>query len=123
MADQRRIERIQSRIRQDVAELFLKELKDPRVKALITITRVECSKDLNYARIFYSILGSAAERRTVERFLEGARGMIQARVAEGLEIHTAPHLSFHYDDSIEKGMSVSKLIDEAMEQDSRGTDE
>jgi ribosome-binding factor A len=120
MADPRRIQRIQSRLRQDIAELFLKELRDPRVKALISITRVEVSKDLTSARVYWSMLGSLAQRRAAERFIEGATGFIQSRVAQDLELRSAPRLTFHYDESIEKGAAVSKLIDEAMQADSHG---
>ncbi|MBX3460370.1 MAG: 30S ribosome-binding factor RbfA [Planctomycetes bacterium] len=117
MADPRRIERIQARIRQDIAELFLRELKDPRVKGLISITRVEVSKDLGTARVYWSLLGTPGQRRAAERFIEGAAGFIQKKVAEGLEIRTAPQLTFRYDDSIEKGSEVSKLIDQAIAAD------
>lgn len=120
MADDRRIQRIASRLRQDIARLFLAELKDPRLKGLISITEVKVSKDLSVARVLYSVLGSEADRRTAERLIESARGFIQKSVAEGLEIRTAPHLVFHYDDSIAKGAEVSKLIDDAMAADAAG---
>ncbi|MBX3475763.1 MAG: 30S ribosome-binding factor RbfA [Planctomycetes bacterium] len=119
MADDRRIQRIQSRIRQDVAELFLAELKDPRMKGLISITRVKVSKDLTNARVFYSVLGSAADRRSVARFIESVTPMVQRHVVEGLKIRVAPKVSFTYDDGIEKQDSVSKLIDSALASDRR----
>lgn len=97
--------------------MFLTELKDPRLKGIISITRVEVSKDLSFARVFWSLLGSEGGRRTAERFIEGATGYIQGRVSKGLEIRTPPKLVFHYDDSIEKGVEVSKLIDDAMQAD------
>jgi ribosome-binding factor A len=120
MADPRRIQRIQSRLRQDIAQLFLSELKDPRMKGLITITDVKVNKDLSHARVLYSFMGSEADRRTAARFIEDARGFIQKTVAEGLEIRTSPHLDFVLDDSIAKGAAVSKLIDEAIEADKPG---
>jgi ribosome-binding factor A len=120
MADPRRIQRIQSRLRQDIANLFLTELKDPRLKGIISITEVKVSKDLSHARVLYSVLGSDADRRTAARFIEDARGFIQKTVAEGLEIRTSPHLDFVYDDAIEKGTKVSKLIDQAIAADTRG---
>lgn len=127
MADDRRIQRIQSRIRQDVAELFLKELKDPRMKGLISITRVKVSKDLTNARVFYSVMGSAADRRSVDRFIASVTAMVQRHVVEGLKIRVAPRLTFTYDDAIEKQDSVSKLIDKALasdvKADARGQDD
>lgn len=120
MADPRRIQRIASRLRQDIANLFLAELKDPRLRGIISITEVKVSKDLSHARVLYSVLGSDADKRTAARFIEDARGFIQKTVAEGLEIRTSPHLDFVYDDSIEKGAKVSKLIDAAIEADTHG---
>jgi ribosome-binding factor A len=117
MADPRRIQRIQSRLRQDIAELFLTDLKDPRLQGVVTITRVEVSKDLTHARVFWSMLGSEAQRRAAERFIEDARGYIQAKVAKGLDLRAAPQLAFRFDDSIAKGAEVSKLIDEAVQAD------
>ncbi|MBK9975190.1 MAG: 30S ribosome-binding factor RbfA [Planctomycetes bacterium] len=117
MADDRRIQRIQSRIRQDVAELFLAELKDPRMRGLISITRVKVSKDLTNARVYYSVLGSDSDKRTVERFIESVTPMVQRHVVEGLKIRVAPRVIFTYDDSIAKQESVSKLIDQALASD------
>lgn len=113
---------MQSRIRQDVAELLLTDLKDPRLKGLISITRVAVSKDLSFARVYYSVLGSQADRRTVKRLIGDARGFIQSQVAMGLHIRIAPRLSFHYDDSIEKESVMAKLIDEAVASDARPGD-
>lgn len=107
-------------MRQDIASLFLAELKDPRLKGVISITQVKVSKDLSHARVYWSVLGTEADRRTAERFIESARGFIQKRVASELEIRTTPHLDFICDDSIEKGVEVSKLIDEALEADAKG---
>lgn len=122
MAHERRIQRIQSRIRQDVAELLLSDLKDPRLKGLVSVTRVAVSKDLSLARVYYSVLGSETDRRTIERFIEDARGYIQSSIATGLQIRIAPRLSFHYDDSIEKEAAISKLIDKALASDARPED-
>lgn len=87
------------------------------MKGLISITRVKVSKDLTNARVFYSVMGSLAARRTVERFIESATGMVQRHVVEGLKIRVAPKVTFTYDDSIEKQDSVSKLIDKALASD------
>jgi len=119
MADPQRIKRIESRIREDIAELLLGELKDPRMRGLISITRVEVTRDLAFAKAFYSVLGSETDRRTAARFLDDAKGYIQKRVAEQLEIRTAPRLTFEYDDSIEKQATISKLIDDAVASDQR----
>lgn len=97
------------------------------MKGLISITRVKVSKDLTNARVFYSVLGSAADRRSVDRFIASVTPLVQRHVVEGLKIRVAPKLSFTYDDAIEKQDSVSKLIDKALasdrKADSQGQDD
>lgn len=123
MADDRRIKRLESRLRQDIAQLFLSELKDPRIKGLISITRVELSKDLVYAKVYWSLLGSDADQRGMERFLKDASTRITKLVGDDLEIRTRPRLTFIRDDSIEKQTEMSKLIDAAIASDKKPTKE
>jgi ribosome-binding factor A len=117
MADQRRLQRIASRIRQDVAELLHTDLKDPRMRGLISVTNVEVSPDMTNVRVFYSILGSEADIRTTKRFMEDAETRISRTVASGLHIRVMPKIRLIFDDSIAKGLEVSKLIDEAIAED------
>ena len=97
MATERRIARIESRIRQEVAELFIRDLKDPRMKGLVSITRVKVARDLGHARVFYTVLGSERDKRTVSRFIESARKFVQAHVASRLDLRGAPIVEFTYD--------------------------
>lgn len=117
MATERRIARIESRIRQIVAELFLRDLKDPRMKGLITITRVKVARDLGHARVFYSFLGTSRQKSTVDKFIASAQPFVQRAVADEIDLRVAPIVEFTYDDSIEKRSSVSKLIDQAIAAD------
>jgi ribosome-binding factor A len=114
MATERRIARIESRIRQIVAELFLRDLKDPRMKGLVTITRVKVARDLGHARVFYSFLGPERQKSTVDKFIASAQPFVQRAVASEVDLRVAPIVEFTYDDSIEKQNAVSKLIDQAM---------
>lgn len=114
MATERRIARIESRIRQIVAELFLRDLKDPRMKGLITITRVKVARDLGHARVFYSFLGTPRQKSTVDKFIASAQPFVQRAVADEIDLRVAPIVEFTFDDSIEKQYAVSKLIDKAM---------
>ena len=114
MATERRIARIESRIRQIVAELFVRDLKDPRMKGLITITRVKVARDLGHARVFYSFLGTSRQKSTVDKFIASAQPFVQRAVAAEVDLRVAPIVEFTYDDSIEKQAAVSKLIDQAM---------
>ncbi len=117
MAHERRIARIASRIREEVAELFLRDLKDPRMKGLISITRVKVARDLGHARVLYTVLGSANDRSTVSKFIKSAQPFVQRAIAQSLKLRVAPIVEFTYDDSIEKQAAVSKLIEGALAQD------
>lgn len=119
MAHERRILRLQSRIKRDVAELIQRDLKDPRMKGLLTITRVKVARDLGHARVYYTVLGSAGQRRAAAQFIESARPYVQRAVVQGLKIRIAPKIEFTYDQSIEKQAGVSKLIEEALAADAR----
>lgn len=106
----RRAARVARRIQQSASHLILYELRDPRVQN-ITVTRAEVSDDLRHAIIYYSVLGSEGRRRTAERGLQSARGLIRSRIARALGLREAPEIRFRFDLSIERGIELSKLID------------
>jgi len=103
-------------VRQQVSEVILFELSDPRAR-LATITRAEVSADLRRARIFYSVLGSEADRRTMGRLLHDARHHLQSLLLKRLHLKHVPQLKFIFDESVAGSIAVSKLIDEAVASD------
>ena len=107
----RRAARVARRIQQEASQIVLYELQDPRIN-LVTITRVELSDDLRHAVIYYSVLGSESQLRTVARGLASAQGLVRSRIAQSLGLREAPLIRFEFDPSIEKAIEVSKLIDQ-----------
>ena len=107
----RRAARVARRIQQEASQIVLYELQDPRIN-LVTITRVEISDDLRHAVIYYSVLGSESQLRTVARGLASAQGLVRSRIAQSLGLREAPLIRFEFDPSIEKAIEVSKLIDQ-----------
>jgi len=105
-----RMRRVNESVRQVLAEA-VPELKDPRI-GLVTITGVETSPDLRHARVFVSVLGSERKRERTLRGLEAAHGLLQARLARELRMKRTPQLTFEYDPSVERGVRMTKLIDE-----------
>ncbi|MFH0947362.1 MAG: 30S ribosome-binding factor RbfA [Planctomycetota bacterium] len=97
------------RIRERVANVVLFELQDPRI-TFPTVTRVRLAKDRSTCKVFFSVLGSEADRTKTTRALEDARGFIQREVAKVLHIRTVPILSFHYDESVEGGLRMEGLL-------------
>ncbi len=78
----------------------------------MTVTCVETSPDLRHARVFISVLGSDKKRELTLRGLDAAHGLLQARLAQQLRMKRTPQLAFEYDPSVERGVRMTKLIDE-----------
>ncbi|MCA8939968.1 MAG: 30S ribosome-binding factor RbfA [Planctomycetes bacterium] len=117
MADKRRLAKIEKAIAQEIATALVTNTKDPRATKLISITRVEITPDLAYAKVFYTLFGDEADRRTAARLFESSRGYYQSLVAARLETRTTPHLEFRYDEQEAKRQHISNLIDEALADD------
>ena len=87
------------------------ELKDPRI-GFVTITGVETSRDLRHATVFVSVLGSKQKQEAAVAGLQSAHGILQSRVNRELHLKRTPQLVFEYDPTIERGVRLSRLIDE-----------
>jgi ribosome-binding factor A len=105
-----RMRRVNAAVREVLSET-VGELKDPRI-GFVTVTGVETSSDLRAARVYVSVLGSDRKRRQTLAGLEAAHGVLQARIARELRLKRTPLLTFEYDDSVERGVRMSHLIDE-----------
>jgi ribosome-binding factor A len=103
--------RINEMLREVVGGAITTELSDPRI-GFVTVTAVQTSPDLRSARVYVSVLGDAGEREATLEGLRSSHGVIQARIASETRMKRTPTLTFHYDDSIEKGVRISRLLDE-----------
>jgi ribosome-binding factor A len=110
-----RMRRVNESIRQVLAEA-MSELKDPRI-GLVTVTGVDTSPDLRHATVYVSVLGSERRRQRTLAGLTAAHGPLQAKVARELRLKRTPQLTFAYDQSVERGVRMTKLIDELAPQD------
>ena len=86
-------------------------LKDPRI-GFVTVTGVKTTADLKEATVYVSVLGGESKLRKTLEGLEAARGLLQARVNQELRLRRTPQLTFEYDPSVERGVRMTKLIDE-----------
>ena len=105
--------RIADQIQRSLAELIRLEVRDPRV-GLVTLTGVELSRDQSHAKVFYTVLGSAADAQAAGRGLDHAAGFLRSELAHRLSIRKVPELHFEFDASVERGVRLSRLIDEAV---------
>jgi ribosome-binding factor A len=111
----RRTERLSDQLREEISSLVLRELKDPRIGGLVTITEVEVSPDLSHAKVFVSVLGSADEKKSTLRALGAASGFLQRALRQRLTIRRVPELAFVSDESMEHGQHILSLLDQARE--------
>jgi len=97
----------------------LPTLKDPRI-GFVTVTGVRATTDLSQATVFVSVLGTENDRQRTLEGLQAAHGVLQARVGRELGTRRTPVLSFEYDPAIERGVRLTKLIDELAPEDPDG---
>jgi ribosome-binding factor A len=110
-----RMRRVDEALREVVAAT-VSELVDPRL-GFTTVTGVEASPDLRTAKVFVSVLGDETERVATLDALRSSHGVIQSRIAAEMRMRRTPTLTFHYDDTIEKGVRISRLLEEGQEED------
>lgn len=108
----RRIERLNEQLRADVAELIAREMKDPRIAGLVSVTSVDLSPDLRHAHVYVSVLGSDVDRKHTLAGLRSASGFLRTQLAARLTTKRAPELQFSLDSSIERGERIMHLIRE-----------
>ena len=106
----RRMERIGKLIKQEISGLLEREVNDPRLSNLISVTDVSLSPDLSQARVFVSILGDEEKKQDMLAGFNNASGFLRKELAPRLRLKCVPKLSFYYDDSIERGARLLNLI-------------
>ena len=113
MSERRR--RVNEAIRQVLSET-LPSLKDPRI-GFVTVTGVDAVRDFSQATVYVSVLGSEDEQRRTLEGLEAAKGVLQAEVGRALRLRRTPVLAFAYDPAVERGVRLTKIIDELAPED------
>ncbi|MHB8156989.1 MAG: 30S ribosome-binding factor RbfA [Desulfocucumaceae bacterium] len=103
--------RLSEAIKKEVSDILKNEIKDPRL-GFVTITLVEVSGDLRYARVFVSVLGSEDEQKATSLVLERAVGYIRSEIGKRIRLRYTPEIIFKLDNSIERGTRIIKLMEE-----------
>lgn len=112
-----RNERVAEEIKKAASQIINNELKDPRIDGLITVTKVEVTKDLRHATIFISLFGDEASKNTTFEVIQNAKGYIRYELANKLRIKYMPDISIKLDESIEYGFRIDKLLKELKNND------
>ena len=109
-----RSRRVAEQIRQELADILLREMKDPRVTG-VTFTAVDVTADLEHAKIWFTVY--TGEYEAARLGLTRASGYLRSELSQRMKLRIVPKLTFQYDASVERGVHLSKLIDDAVEED------
>ncbi|QRN02683.1 30S ribosome-binding factor RbfA [Legionella sp. MW5194] len=109
--DFKRTDRVAEMLQRKLSQIIQQEIKDPRLPSFVTISGVKVSGDLSHAKVYFTVLGDENKQAAV--ILNTAASYLRTALARTIKLRTVPQLHFVYDESIEYGRRLSKLIDEA----------
>lgn len=115
MAD--RIVRISEAYKQELSKIIREEIKDPRIPVMTTVISVDVTKDLKYAKASISVYGTEEEKVNAIKGLKSAAGFIRKEIGHRLNLRNTPEIQFSIDNSIEKGVYLTALINKTTKQD------
>jgi ribosome-binding factor A len=106
----RRTQRLNDLLREELGQLLLHQVRDPRLSGVVTVTSVEVASDLSLARVFISTLGGEEEKTQAMQGVTSASGYLRRELAHRLSLRRVPRLEFCRDDSIQEGVETLHLI-------------
>lgn len=106
----RRIDRVNGLLRREISQILLRQIKDPRLRGVISITQVRTSGDLRAATVFLSVMGDAEAKRTALEGVQSAAPFLWRELRESLDLRHVPSLRFVLDESIEKADQLLQLM-------------
>ncbi len=121
-AQKPRAHRVGEEIKKEVSQILQNEIKDPRLTGFLSVTQVEVTNDLGYARIFVSIYGTEEEKQLTLKALESALGFIRSETGKRIRLRHVPEISFQLDESIEYGAHISEILKDLKEKEGKGED-
>lgn len=113
----KRADRVSEEMRKHISVILRDEIRDPRIPLLVSVTEVKISRDLSHANVYISAYGTPKEKDECFKALKGATSFIRREVTQRMSLRISPELIFLRDDTIENGMRISKLIDDAIKTD------
>lgn len=111
-----RLERLSEDAKREIASI-VRELKDPRIPKVTSVTNVHITPDLKFGKVFVSFLGDEEIINNAIKALNLAKGFVRHELANRIEIRYTPELTFVFDDSIEHGAHISKLLNDIKEKE------
>jgi len=109
-----RSDRVGDEIQRVIASIIQNEIKDPRLPSMVSVVEVRASRDLSHAHVYISVLGDAKAKKDCAAALRSASGFIRREITSRIRLRVSPELHFVFDESIERGIRMTRLIDETM---------
>lgn len=107
--------RINEEMRKEISSIIQTDVKDPRLSAMVSVTRVDVTKDLRYAKVYVSIFSKDDNKEDTLAALKSSSGFIRHEIGERINLRYTPEIIFEIDESIEHGMHIDKLLEEIRE--------
>ena len=111
-----RIDRVSEDIKREIAAI-IRELKDPRIQGMLTVVNVEVSSDASFAKVYVSAMEGIETAKLSVKGLTSATGYIRREIGKRLHLRKTPELKFIADDSIEKGMKITRMLSNIVDED------
>lgn len=108
----RRLDRINGQLRQELSQLISRQIKDPRIAGVVTITQVKTASDLRTARVFVSVLGDQATQRSTLEGIQSASAFLRRELRDRLSLRYVPFMRFELDQSMEDADNLLRIIDQ-----------
>ena len=107
----RRTEMLASTIQKELATMIMRELNDPRLPSIVSITRVKVSDDLSFADVFVTVMGTQGQQNAALNALKHSAGVMRTKLTKVLSIRQAPYLRFQFDEGLKKELEVLDLLE------------
>jgi ribosome-binding factor A len=108
----RRTDRLASTIQQEIAVMIQRDLNDPRLERIISVTRVKVSEDISVADVFVTVMGTPGQQTAALNALKHSAGMMRTRLTKDLSLRLAPFLKFQLDEDLKIELAVMELLDQ-----------
>lgn len=109
--------RINEEMKREISSIIQKDIRDPRLSAMISVTNVDVTKDLKYAKVYVSIFGSEESKKTTFEALKSSSGFIRREVGHRINLRCTPEILIELDNTIEQGMHIDALLHKIKEQE------
>lgn len=106
-----RADRIKKTLMKEISDIIQKNIRDPRIPTIVSVTDIDLSADYRHAKVFVSIFGSEEEKKNAMEALEEKTSYVRGEIGKRVRLRFTPEILFRLDDSLERGSRITELID------------